>query len=131
MSMVSAQVIGNDMTIAMAGASGNFELNVFMPVLVFDILQSIRLLADACNSFNLRCAKGIQPVREKIDANLHHSLMLVTALNRHIGYEKAAKIAKTAYEQNKSLKQAAIDLGYLTAEQFDEWVIPEDMIAPK
>lgn len=131
MTMVAAQVIGNDMTIAMAGASGNFELNVFMPVLVFDILQSIRLLADACNSFNLRCAKGIQPVREKIDANLHHSLMLVTALNRHIGYEKAAKIAKTAYEQNKSLKQAAIDLGYLTAEQFDEWVIPEDMIAPK
>jgi fumarate hydratase, class II len=131
MTMVAAQVIGNDMTIAMAGASGNFELNVYMPVIVFDILQSIRLLADACNSFNLRCARGIQPVREKIDANLHHSLMLVTALNRHIGYEKAAKIAKTAYVQNQSLKQAAIELGYLTAEQFDEWVVPEEMIAPR
>ncbi|MCX8746178.1 MULTISPECIES: class II fumarate hydratase [Snodgrassella] len=130
MTMVAAQVMGNDTTITVAGASGNFELNVFMPVLVFNILQSVRLLADACNSFNLRCAEGIEPVREKIDANLHHSLMLVTALNRHIGYEKAAKIAKTAYAQNTSLKQAAIELGFLTAEEFDEWVIPEDMIAP-
>ena len=130
MTMVAAQVIGNDTTITVAGASGNFELNVFMPVLVFNILQSVRLLADACNSFNLRCAQGIEPVKEKIDANLHHSLMLVTALNRHIGYEKAAKIAKTAYAQNTSLKQAAIELGFLTAEEFDKWVIPEDMIAP-
>jgi fumarate hydratase, class II len=130
MTMVAAQVMGNDTTITVAGASGNFELNVFMPVLVFNILQSVRLLADACNSFNLRCAEGIEPVREKIDANLHHSLMLVTALNRHIGYEKAAKIAKTAYAQNTSLKQAAIELGFLTAEEFDKWVIPEDMIAP-
>ncbi|ORF26181.1 fumarate hydratase, class II [Snodgrassella alvi] len=130
MTMVAAQVMGNDTTITVAGASGNFELNVFMPVLVFNILQSVRLLADACNSFNLRCAQGIEPVKEKIDANLHHSLMLVTALNRHIGYEKAAKIAKTAYAQNTSLKQAAIELGFLTAEEFDKWVIPEDMIAP-
>ncbi|KDN11914.1 fumarate hydratase, class II [Snodgrassella communis] len=130
MTMVAAQVMGNDTTITVAGASGNFELNVFMPVLVFNVLQSVRLLADACNSFNLRCAVGIEPVREKIDANLHHSLMLVTALNRHIGYEKAAKIAKTAYAQNTSLKQAAIKLGFLTAEEFDKWVIPEDMIAP-
>ncbi|PIT61170.1 fumarate hydratase, class II [Snodgrassella alvi] len=130
MTMVAAQVMGNDTTITVAGASGNFELNVFMPVLVFNILQSVRLLADACNSFNLRCAQGIEPVKEKIDANLHHSLMLVTALNRHIGYEKAAKIAKTAYAQNASLKQAAIELGFLTAEEFDKWVIPEDMIAP-
>lgn len=130
MTMVAAQVMGNDTTITVAGASGNFELNVFMPVLVFNILQSVRLLADACNSFNLRCAQGIEPVTEKIDANLHHSLMLVTALNRHIGYEKAAKIAKTAYAQNTSLKQAAIELGFLTAEEFDKWVIPEDMIAP-
>ncbi|WP_239423609.1 class II fumarate hydratase [Snodgrassella communis] len=130
MTMVAAQVMGNDTTITVAGASGNFELNVFMPVLVFNVLQSVRLLADACNSFNLRCAVGIEPVREKIDANLHHSLMLVTALNRHIGYEKAAKIAKTAYAQNTSLKQAAIELGFLTAEEFDKWVIPEDMIAP-
>lgn len=131
MVMVAAQVIGNDTTIAMAGASGNFELNVNMPLLAFNILQSIRLLADACNSFNLRCAVGIEPVREKIDANLHHSLMLVTALNRHIGYEKAAKIAKTAYQKNQSLRQTAIELGFLTAEQFDQWVVPEDMIAPK
>lgn len=130
MTMVAAQVMGNDTTITVAGASGNFELNVFMPVLVFNILQSVRLLADACNSFNLRCAQGIEPVKEKIDANLHHSLMLVTALNRHIGYEKAAKIAKTAYAQNTSLKQAAIELGFLTAEEFDKWVNPEDMIAP-
>lgn len=130
MTMVAAQVMGNDTTITVAGASGNFELNVFMPVLVFNILQSVRLLADACNSFNLRCAQGIEPVKEKIDANLHHSLMLVTALNRHIGYEKAAKIAKTAYAQNTSLKQAAIELGFLTAEEFDKWVIPEEMIAP-
>ena len=130
MTMVAAQVMGNDTTITVAGASGNFELNVFMPVLVFNILQSVRLLADACNSFNLRCAQGIEPVKEKIDANLHHSLMLVTALNRHIGYEKAAKIAKTAYALNTSLKQAAIELGFLTAEEFDKWVIPEDMIAP-
>nr|WP_303831504.1 class II fumarate hydratase [Snodgrassella alvi] len=130
MTMVAAQVMGNDTTITVAGASGNFELNVFMPVLVFNILQSVRLLADACNSFNLRCAQGIEPVKEKIDVNLHHSLMLVTALNRHIGYEKAAKIAKTAYAQNTSLKQAAIELGFLTAEEFDKWVIPEDMIAP-
>ncbi|PIT08291.1 class II fumarate hydratase [Snodgrassella communis] len=130
MTMVAAQVMGNDTTITVAGASGNFELNVFMPVLVFNVLQSVRLLADACNSFNLRCAVGIEPVREKIDANLHHSLMLVTALNRHIGYEKAAKIAKTAYAQNTSLKRAAIELGFLTAEEFDKWVIPEDMIAP-
>lgn len=130
LTMVAAQVMGNDTTITVAGASGNFELNVFMPVLVFNVLQSVRLLADACNSFNLRCAVGIEPVREKIDANLHHSLMLVTALNRHIGYEKAAKIAKTAYAQNTSLKQAAIELGFLTVEEFDKWVIPEDMIAP-
>ncbi|PIT20238.1 fumarate hydratase, class II [Snodgrassella communis] len=130
MTMVAAQVMGNDTTITVAGASGNFELNVFMPVLVFNVLQSVRLLADACNSFNLRCAVGIEPVREKIDANLHHSLMLVTALNCHIGYEKAAKIAKTAYAQNTSLKRAAIELGFLTAEEFDKWVIPEDMIAP-
>ncbi len=110
MTMVAAQVIGNDTTISMAGANGNFELNVYMPVLAFNLLQSIRLLADACRSFDLRCAQGIEPVREKIDANLHHSLMLVTALNRHIGYEKAAKIAKTAYQQNLSLKQAALNL---------------------
>ncbi|UXZ04624.1 class II fumarate hydratase [Moraxella nasicaprae] len=131
MTMVVAQVLGNDTTIGMAGASGNFELNVYMPVIGYNLLQSIRLLADACHSFNEHCAVGITPVPEKIDEFLHNSLMLVTALNRHVGYENAAKIAKTAYANNQTLKQTAIDLGLLTAEQFDEWVVPSQMIAPK
>ena len=131
MTMVVAQVMGNDVTINMAGASGNFELNVFMPVIGYNLLQSIRLLADACNSFNDNCAVGILPVREKIDYFLHNSLMLVTALNRHVGYENAAKIAKTAYKENKTLKQVAVELGLLTEQEFDEWVRPEEMVAPK
>ena len=131
MTMVVAQVMGNDVTINMAGASGNFELNVFMPVIGYNLLQSIRLLADACNSFNDNCAVGILPVREKIDHFLHNSLMLVTALNRHVGYENAAKIAKTAYKENKTLKQVAVELGLLTEQEFDEWVRPEEMVAPK
>ncbi len=130
LTMVVAQVMGNDTTIAFAGAAGNFELNVYMPVIGYNLLQSIRLLADSCNSFNEHCAVGIEPVREKIDHYLHDSLMLVTALNRHIGYENAAKIAKTAYKEGKTLKQVAIDLQLLTAEQFDAWVKPEDMIKP-
>ena len=130
MTMVVAQVMGNDTAIGMAGASGNFELNVYMPVIGYNLLQSIRLLADVCNSFNEHCAIGIEPVPEKIDHYLHNSLMLVTALNRHIGYENAAKIAKTAYKEGKTLKQAALDLQLLSAEEFDEWVKPEDMIAP-
>lgn len=131
MTMVVAQVMGNDVTINMAGASGNFELNVFMPVIAYNLLQSIALLADACNSFNDNCAVGIQPVREKIDHFLHNSLMLVTALNRHVGYENAAKIAKTAYKENKTLKQVAVELGLMTGDEFDEWVRPEQMVAPK
>ena len=131
MTMVVAQVMGNDVTINVAGASGNFELNVFMPVIAYNLLQSITLLADACNSFNDNCAVGIQPVREKIDHFLHNSLMLVTALNRHVGYENAAKIAKTAYKENKTLKQVAVELGLMTGDEFDEWVRPEQMVAPR
>lgn len=131
MTMVVAQVMGNDVTINMAGASGNFELNVFMPVIGYNLLQSIRLLADACTSFNDNCAVGIEPVREKIDHFLHNSLMLVTALNRHVGYENAAKIAKTAYKENKTLKQVAVELGLMTADEFDEWVKPNEMVSPK
>ena len=128
--MVVAQVMGNDVTINMAGASGNFELNVFMPVIGYNLLQSIRLLGDACQSFDEHCASGIVPVREKIDEYLHNSLMLVTALNRHIGYENAAKLAKTAYKENKTLKQVAVELGLLSEEEFDTWVRPEDMVQP-
>lgn len=131
MTMVVCQVMGNDVTINMAGASGNFELNVFMPVIGYNLLQSIRLLGDACNSFNEHCAVGIEPVTEKIDYYLHNSLMLVTALNRHVGYENAAKIAKTAYKENKTLKQVAVALGLTSEEEFDDWVKPEQMVSPK
>ncbi len=129
MTMVVAQVLGNDTTINMAGASGNFELNVFMPVIAFNLLQSIQLLGDVCNSFNEHCAVGIEPNREKIDYFLHNSLMLVTALNPVIGYENAAKVAKTAYKEGKTLKQVAVELNLVTAEQFDAVVIPENMVS--
>ena len=131
MTMVCCQVFGNDVTIGMAGASGNFELNVYMPVIAYNLLQSIRLLGDACNSFNEHCAVSIEPVPEKIDYFLHHSLMLVTALNRKIGYENAAKVAKTAYKNDKSLRETAIELGLLTGEEFDELVVPADMVHPR
>ena len=131
LSMVCCQVFGNDVTINFAGASGNFELNVYMPVIAYNLLQSIRLLGDACNSFNDHCAVGIEPVPEKIDYFLHHSLMLVTALNRKIGYENAAKVAKTAYKNDKSLRETAIELGLLSGEEFDELVKPEEMVHPK
>lgn len=130
MTMVVAQVIGNDTTINIAGASGNFELNVFMPVIAYNLLQSIQLLGDAANSFNDNCAVGIEANEEKIDYFLHNSLMLVTALNPVIGYENAAKVAKTAYKENKSLKQVAVELGLVTAEQFDEVVQPAQMVHP-
>jgi fumarate hydratase class II len=130
MTMVVAQVMGNDVTINMAGASGNFELNVFMPVIGFNLLQSIRLLGDACDSFAEHCASGIEPVLEKIEQNLHNSLMLVTALNPEIGYEKAALVAKTAYKEGKTLKQTAVDLGFLSGEAFDALVRPERMVGP-
>ncbi|WP_407409843.1 class II fumarate hydratase [Acinetobacter sp.] len=131
MTMVVAQVLGNDTTINVAGASGNFELNVFMPVIAYNVLQSIQLLGDVCNSFNEHCAVGVEPNREKIDYFLHNSLMLVTALNPVIGYENAAKVAKTAYKEGKTLKQVAVELNLVTEEQFDAVVKPEQMIAPK
>lgn len=129
--MVAVQVMGNDATIGMAASQGNFELNVFKPVIGYNFLQSSRLLADVMQSFNKNCAVGIEPNREKIDGYLHRSLMLVTALNPYIGYEKAAKISKTAFEKGLSLKEAAVQLGILTEEQFDKYIRPEEMAHPK
>jgi fumarate hydratase class II len=131
MTMVCVQVMGNDATINFAGASGNFELNVFKPVMIYNLLQSIKLLADASESFTRKAVVGIKPNREKIDYFLHNSLMLVTALNPVIGYDNAAKIAKKAHAENKTLKEAAVELGLLTAEEFDKVVRPEEMIGPK
>ncbi len=129
--MVACQVMGNDTTIGVAASQGNFELNVFKPVIAYNFLQSVRLLSDSIVSFNDNAAVGIKPVEDKIDYYLKNSLMLVTALNPYIGYENAAKIAKTAHANNSTLKETAIELGLLTAEQFDEYVKPEEMIAPK
>ena len=126
--MVCSQVVGNDMTIATGGMQGHFELNVFKPVMIANFLQSARLIGDACVSFNDNLAIGIEPNLDRIEANLENSLMLVTALNTHIGYEKAAKIAKKAHQENSTLRKAAIELGYLTDEQFTEWVQPRKMI---
>ena len=126
--MVAAQVMGNDVTISIAGSNGHYELNVFKPVMAANFLQSARLIGDACVSFTNNCASGIEPNYEGIKKHLENSLMLVTALNPHIGYENAAKIAKKALKENKSLREAALELGLLTNEQFDQWVRPEDMI---
>lgn len=126
--MVSVQVMGNDVAVSMAASQGNFELNVFMPVCIYNFLQSARLLAESIVSFNDRCACGIRANREKMEHNLHNSLMLVTALNPYIGYENAAKTAKKAYKENISLKEACVSLGFLTAERFDEVFHPENMI---
>jgi fumarate hydratase class II len=131
MTMAAAQVMGNDVTINFGGAMGNFELNVFKPVMIFNLLQSVRLLADACQSFNDNCAIGIEPNREIITRHLNNSLMLVTALNRHIGYDNAAKVAKKAYDEGGTLKASAVALGLLTEEEFERYVRPEEMIAPK
>ena len=131
MTMLCAQVMGNDVAINLGGAMGNFELNVFKPLIIHNFLQSVRLLADGCRSFNDNCAVGIEPDRERIGKLMRESLMLVTALNPHIGYDKAAKIAKTAHKEGTTLKEAALKLGFLTAEQFDQWVRPEDMVGPK
>ncbi len=131
MTMVCTQVMGNDATISIAGASGNFELNVFRPVMAHNILQSIRLLADVSDSFNTNAVKGIEANSERIDYNLYNSLMLVTALNPHIGYDKAAKVAKTAYSEKKTLRETIIELGYLSGEEFDRVVQPEKMITPR
>jgi fumarate hydratase class II len=128
MTMVCAQVVGNDAAVTIGGMSGHFELNVFKPVMIFNILMSARLIGDVCVSFNDNCAKGIEPNHEAIKKNLQNSLMLVTALNTHIGYEKAAEIAKLAYKNGTTLKEEALGLGYLTEEEFDKWVDPKKMI---
>jgi fumarate hydratase class II len=126
--MVCAQVMGNDMAVSVAGSNGHFELNVFKPVIAYNVLQSARLIGDACVSFTLKCAYGIEPNTPIIQKHLENSLMLVTALNPHIGYYKAAEIAKKAHKENKTLKQAAVELAYLTEEEFERWVRPEDMV---
>lgn len=128
LTMVAAQVMGNDVAVSIGGSNGHFELNVFKPLIAANVLQSARLIGDACVSFNDKCAEGIEPNNDIIKRHLENSLMLVTALNPHIGYEKAAKIAKTAHKENKTLREAAIQLGYLTNEQFDAWVKPENMV---
>jgi fumarate hydratase, class II len=130
MTMVCAQVFGNDGTVAFAGSQGHFQLNVYKPVMLHNILESASLLADACHSFNKFLAVGIEPNRDVIKGHLENSLMLVTALNPHIGYEKAAEIAMKAYRENKSLKAAAAELGYVSESDFDKWVNPEDMTRP-
>lgn len=130
MTMVCVQVFGNDATINFAGASGNFELNVFKPVIIYNFLQSARLLTDTCTMFNEHCAVGIEPVKERLEYYVNNSLMLVTALNPYIGYDNAAKIAKYAYQNNTTLKEAAVKLGLLTEEKFDEIVRPEKMLGP-
>ncbi len=129
--MVAVQVMGNDVAVGMAASQGNFELNVFMPVCIYNFLQSARLLAESIVSFNVNCAVGITANKEKMSNNLYNSLMLVTALNPYIGYENAAKTAKKAYKENKSLKEACVELGFLTAEKFDEVFHPEQMIYQK
>jgi fumarate hydratase class II len=128
MTMVCAQVMGNQTTVTVAGAQGHYELNVFKPVMAYNVLQSAQLIGDACVSFNDHCAVGIEPNYKNITQHVNNSLMLVTALNTRIGYEKAAKIAKTAHENGTTLKEEAVNLGYLSAGEFDEWVKPEDMV---
>lgn len=131
LTMVAAQVMGNDVAVNIGGASGHFELNVFKPVMIYNLLQSIRLIADACVSFNNNCAVGIEPNSEAIKENLNNSLMLVTALNLHIGYDNATRVAKKAYNEGTTLKEAAVALGLLTEKEFDQKVRPQNMIGPK
>jgi fumarate hydratase class II len=128
MTMVCAQVMGNDVAVTIGGSNGHFELNVFKPVIAANVLQSARLIGDACVSFNDKCAIGIEPNLPIIKQHMENSLMLVTSLNTHIGYENAAKIAKKAHKENKTLREAAVELGLLTSAQFDEWVRPEKMV---
>jgi fumarate hydratase class II len=131
MTMLCTQVMGNDTTITVAGASGNFELNVYRPVIAYNILQSIRLLSDGCRSFTKNAVKGIKPNKKRIDHNLYNSLMLVTALNPHIGYDKASEVAKKAYQDQSTLREAIIELGYMSGEEFDRLVQPDKMIQPR
>jgi len=128
LTMLGAQVLGNDVAINIGGASGNFELNVFKPMLIHNFLQSVRLLADGMESFEKNCVAGLEPNRDRIAELVERSLMLVTALNPHIGYDKAAQIAKKAHKENLSLRESALALGYVTNEQFDAWVIPKNMV---
>jgi fumarate hydratase class II len=128
MTMVCCQVFGNDVAINVGGSMGNFELNVFRPMVIRNFLHSAHLLAHACRNFDEHCAAGIEPNTKRIDQLMRDSLMLVTALNPHIGYEKAAAIAKNAHKKGLTLKESAVALGHLTAEQFDQWVRPEDMV---
>lgn len=130
LTMVCVQVFGNDAAVAFAGSQGNFQLNVYKPVMVHNVLESIELLADACGAFTDHCAAGIEPNRAKIAENLDRNLMLVTALNRHIGYDKAAQIAKTAHREGLTLRAAALASGYVSAEQYDAWIVPLDMTHP-
>jgi fumarate hydratase class II len=128
LSMVCAQVMGNDVAASIGGATGHFELNVFKPVIAYNVLQSARLIGDACVSFNDKCAEGIEPNLPIIKQHMENSLMLVTSLNSHIGYDNAAKIAKKAHKEGKTLREAAVELGLVTSAQFDEWVRPEKMV---
>jgi fumarate hydratase class II len=126
--MVCAQVMGNDVTISIGGTQGHYELNVFKPVMAYNFLQSAELLGDACVSFDVNCARGIEPNHNRIKELVNNSLMLVTALNTRIGYYKAAEIANTAHKNGTTLKEEAVNLGYVTPEEFDKWVKPEDMV---
>jgi fumarate hydratase class II len=128
LTMISAQVMGNDVALSIGGATGHFELNVFKPIMIYNFLHSARLIGDGCNSFNEKCVKGIEPIKENIKKHLDNSLMLVTALNTKIGYYKAAEIAQKAHKENTTLKEMAVKLGYVTPEQFDEWVDPKQMV---
>ncbi len=131
LTMVAVQVFGNDAAVAFGGSQGNFQLNVFKPVMVHNLLESVQLIADACGAFHDHCAVGIEPNTERIEKHLQESLMVVTALNPHIGYEKAAEIAKKAHKDGSSLREAALALAHVTAEEYDQWVRPEDMVGPK
>ena len=128
--MVAAEVMGNHVTVTISGSNGHFELNVFKPVIAFNVLRSIQLLGDASQSFSERCVTGIEANHKRIEELMSQSLMLVTALNPHIGYENAAKVAKKAFIDNTTLKEAAVELGFLSPQQYDEWVLPEKMINP-
>ena len=131
LTMVAVQVFGNDAAVAMAGSQGNFQLNVYKPVMAHNVLESIALLADACVSFDEQCASGLEPNGDVIDEHLRRNLMVVTALNPHIGYDKGAEIAKKAHADGTTLREAALELGHLTAEQFDEWIDPLAMTDPE
>lgn len=131
LTMVCAQVMGNHTAITIGGSQGNFELNVYKPMMIHNLLHSARILSDSCRAFTTKCVEGMEPVRENITAHLENSLMLVTALNNHIGYDKSSKIAKLAHEKGTTLRSAALELGYLTEEEFDAWVRPEQMTGPK